>query len=62
MAFKNDPENGYYRMWKGIHLYNRREYEKSLKILKMATTMEINSEYKNLAEQYIAKCKKENAG
>ena len=54
VAFKNDPRNGFYRLYHGIHLCFRKQYQAALKELEMSLTMDNSDE--QLARKYIAKC------
>jgi hypothetical protein len=57
VAFENEPKNAFYRMWHGIHLSQRREYEKALKDLEMSLAMGLDHKNEKEAREYIAKCK-----
>jgi len=57
VAFKNDPDNGFYRLYHGIHLYYRKQYQEARKDLEMSQTMNLYPVYEKMAKEYLAKCK-----
>jgi len=57
IAFNNDPDNAFYRLYHGIHLSFRGQYQKALKDLEKAIEMGLEPESEKLAKKHIAKCK-----
>jgi tetratricopeptide (TPR) repeat protein len=58
IAFKNDPDNGFYRLYHGIHLSFQGRYQEALKDIEMSLRMNLGPDQKRLAEEYIVKCRK----
>ncbi len=57
IAFNNDPDNGFYRLYHGIHLFFKNEVLKAKKDLEKAIEMGLEPGNEKLAKKYIAKAK-----
>jgi len=58
IALRNAPDNGFYRLYHGIHLFFQGRYQEALKDLEMSLRMNLGPDQKKLAEEYIVKCRK----
>jgi len=58
VALEKDPDNAYYRMWHGIHLYHRHVYEEAAAELRKAIQMGLDPEDRKKAMTIAAKCRK----
>lgn len=58
IVFKNDPDNGFYRLHHGVHLAFNGYYEEALKDLEMSLKMGIGPVDEETAKKYITKCSK----